>query len=301
MAYKSSRRVDSAALLRAPFQAMQWRLLLLWTVLLLIPVLVVAVPLLSALGDLLDHSIHAHAVARQFDLLLMGDAFQALARQHPLIHGSAAASLLCTVLLLPWLNGMVVAAGRSGRALGFGALLQGGLVEYGRMFRLLLWSLLPYAAAGYLFQLGLDRADDRADLAILESQAMTAQHLAWWFGGVVVVFAQLWVESARAAFMADGGLRSATLAMGRGLLQVLRRPFSSLLVYLLISLMGFALALALGLARVHTLAVGTHGLLLAFVLSQLVVVALGWMRVARLYALAEVARSLGTSRRANLL
>ena len=39
---------------------------------------------------------------------------------------------------------MVVASGRAGRALGFGHLLQSGLIEYGRMFRLMLWSLLPY-------------------------------------------------------------------------------------------------------------------------------------------------------------
>lgn len=293
MAYKSSRRVDLGAVASAPFAALQWRLLLLWVLLLLLPVAMAALPLMQALGGLIDHSTHAYAWARQFDVMMFGDVMQALGQQHGTLHGALMASLLLALLLLPWLNGMVVASGRAGRALGFGQLLQGGLQEYGRMFRLLLWSLLPYAVAFELVQLCLDKADDRTDLATLESQAMLAQHIAWWLSGVVIVVAQAWVESARAAFIADGGLRSATLAMLRGLGQVLRRPFSTLLSYLLITLLGFAIAAAFGLARAHTLAVGTHGLLLGFLLSQLLVATLGWTRAARLFALAEVARSLG--------
>lgn len=302
MAYKSSRRVDLAAVASAPFAALQWRLLLLWVVLLLLPVAVAALPLMQALGGLLDHSTHAHDWARQFDALMFSDVIPALGQQHATLHGALMASLLLALLLLPWLNGMVVASGRTGRALGFAQLLQGGLLEYGRMFRLLLWSLLPYAAAFGLVQLCLDKADDRVDLATLESQAMLAQHIAWWLSGAAVVIAQAWVESARAAFIADGGLRSATLAMLRGLGQLLRRPFSTLSSYLLITLLGFVIAMLLGWARVHTLAVGTHGLLLGFLLSQLVVATLGWMRTARLFALADVARSLGgPSRRSGLM
>jgi hypothetical protein len=82
---------------------------------------------------------------------------------------------------------------------------------------------------------------------------------------------------------------------------LLRRPFSTLSVYVLITLIGFALSLAFGLARAHTVAVGTRGLFLGFLLSQLVVAAMGWMRIARVFALADVARSLGgPSRRTGL-
>ncbi|MHA6204290.1 hypothetical protein ACXU4B_07700 [Dyella soli] len=301
MAYKSSRRVDAGAVMGAPFAALQWRLLLLWVLFLLLPVVLAALPLMGALGGLLDHSTHARACAQQFDALMFSDLVHELAGEHAMLHGALLASLLFVALLLPWLNGMVVASGRAARALGFGALLKGGLVEYGRMFRLLLLSLLLYVAAAGLVRLGLDIADDRSDAAVLESRAMTAQHVAWWVSGLVVVVAQAWVESARAAFIADAGLRSAAVAMMRGLLQLLRRPLSTLLTYLLITLVGFAMALAIGLARAHTTAVGTHGLLFGFLLSQLVVVVLGWTRMARLFALAEVARSLGgSSRRAGL-
>lgn len=300
MAYKSSRRVDMGAVAMAPFVALQWRLLLLWMLALLLPVVIATLPLLQVLGGMLDHSVHAHAWALQFDGLMFSDVAPALLHRQGVLHGAAMASLLLTLLLLPWLNGMVVASGRAGRALGFGALLQGGLTEYGRMFRVLLWSLLPYAAAGYLVQMGLDRADDRSDAAVLESQAMAAQHVAWWVSGAVVVIAQAWVESARAAFIADAGLRSATVAMLRGLAQLVRRPLSTFFAYVLVTAVGFAVVMALGLVRVRMLAVGTQGLLFGFLLSQLIVVALGWMRIARLFALADVARSLGGSRRSSL-
>lgn len=300
MAYKSARRVDMGAVALAPFAALQWRLLLLWLLATLIATLVAALPMLQALGALLDHSIHAHEWARQFDGLMFSDVGVALSRQHATLHGAGLASVLLMMLWLPWLNGMVVASGRAGRPLGFAQLLQGGLIEYGRMFRLMLWSVLPYALAGLLVQMGLDRADDRGDLATLQSQADTAQYLAWWAAGVVIVLAQAWVESARASFIADVGLRSASVAMLRGLLQLLRRPVSTLFVYLLLTAVGFAIALGLGLARVQTLAVGTPGLLWGFVLSQLVVVTLGWMRIARLFALADVGRSLGMGRRSGL-
>ncbi len=301
MAYKSSRRVDAGAVFGAMFSALQWRLLLLWVLFLLLPAAMAALPLLNALDALLSHSTHAHAWARQFDMIMASDVMHELGGQHPMFHGSLMASALFTVLLLPWLNGMVVASGRAGRALAFGPLVQGGLIEYGRMFRLLLWSLLPYAAAVSLVQWGLGLADDRVDAAVLESTATTAQHTAWWLCGAVIVIAQAWVESARAAFIADGGLRSAVVAMVRGLMQLLRRPFSTLLAYLLVTLVGFAIAFAFGLARIQTLAVGTQGLLLGFLFSQLVVMAMGWTRMARLFALAEVSRSLGGSSRRSML
>ena len=56
-------------------------------------------------------------------------------------------------------------------------------------------------------------------------------------------------------------------------------------------------AAALGVARAHTTAVGS-GLLLGFLLTQLAVAAMAWMRIARLFSLAEVARSLSGARRA---
>lgn len=290
-----SRRVDSGAVVRAPFAAMQWRLLLLWVLLLLLPTAVVTLPFWRALSGVLDHSIHAQAWATRFNATMVGDAMSVL-KASSWISGVALPGLLLTLLLLPFLNGMVVGAGRAGRTLGFSHLLQCGVVEYGRMFRLMLWSLLPYAVMGGLIHVALHMADGASDKAILESQADRASHLALFVAGVLFVLAQAIVESSRAAFIADTGLRSATRALGRGFMQLLRRPLSTLFSYLLISVIGYAIALALGIGRVHTPAVGVAGLVLAILLAQLVVLVIGWVRVARLFALAEVARSLSPSR-----
>ncbi|WP_266169511.1 hypothetical protein [Dyella subtropica] len=292
MAYKNTRRVAFGALMGAPFAALQWRLLLLWVLLMLLPAMVVALPLMHALGALLDHSVHADAWARQFDAMMFGDTVRELSDSHGALGGTFFAALAITLLLAPLLNGMIVGSGRAGRSLGFGQLLQSGVVEYGRMFRLMLWSLLPYAAAVMLVKTGMNMLDDKTEAVTLESQAVSATYLVAWLSGLWVVLAQVIVESGRAAFIADTGLRSATVAIWRGIMQLLRRPFSSLFGYLFITAIGFGIAFALGVARAHTTPAGGLSVLLAFLLSQLVVVAIGWMRIARLFALAEVARSL---------
>jgi hypothetical protein len=63
-----------------------------------------------------------------------------------------------------------------------------------------------------------------------------------------------------------------------------------LLFYVVVTVVGLLLASVLAVARLHVAAAG-GGFLIALVLSQLIVVTVGWMRVARLFALAEVART----------
>ncbi len=295
----ASRRVDLGAAMHAPLAAMQWRLLLLWVLVMLLPTAVVALPLWRTLSGLLDHSVHAQAWATHFSALMFGDTLSALSDNTGWLNGVALLGLLLTLMLSPFLNGMVIGSGRAGRVLGFSHLLQCGVVEYGRMFRLMLWSILPYAVMAALIGVvfhALGRVDDKA---VLESYVDSVTHMATWASVLLFVLAQAIVESGRAAFIADSGLRSATRAFGRGFMQLLRRPFSTLFCYLLISVVGYAIALALGVGRVHTPAVGVVGLVLAVLLAQLVVLVLGWVRVARLFALAEVARSLSSSRRSS--
>jgi hypothetical protein len=126
---------------------------------------------------------------------------------------------------------------------------------------------------------------------VLESQADTYASLAHWVLLIVFVLIQSIVESARAAFIADTTLRSATRALWRGIRQLVRRPLRTLLFYLVVTLVGLILASVFGIARIHVTAFGLFGFLFALVLSQLVVLVIGWMRTARLFALAEVARS----------
>jgi hypothetical protein len=288
MARTTAPRTGFGALFSAMAAALQWRLLLLWLLLMLLPATVVALPLWRSLADLLDHSVHADAWARQFDPLMFGDAAFALGRHAAWLGGAAWLGLVLTLLLSPFLDGMAVGSGRAGRKLGFGPLLQNGWIEYGRMFRVMLWSLVPYAVVALAAGAVSHMADRHADQAVLESQADAAAHAAHWVLLAVFVLMQAIVESTRAAFIADTSLRSATRAFGRGIKQLLRRPLKTLLFYLVVSLIGLAIAGALGIARIHTTA-ADGGFWLALLLSQLIVAALGWMRVARLFALARLA------------
>ena len=60
---------------------------------------------------------------------------------------------------------------------------------------------------------------------------------------------------------------------------------------MIVTLIGLLIAAVFSMARIHVTAFGAFGFLFALVLSQLVVVTIGWMRTARLFALADVARS----------
>lgn len=297
MTYKNARRVNLAALLRAPLVALQWRLLLLWLVFLLLPTAMVALPLWRALAGLLDRSVHAVAWAQHLDGLMLADVMSALGDQGAWLSGTGILALVFALLLAPLLAGMTVASGRVGRVLGFSQLLQSGVIEYGRMFRLMLWSLLPYAIAFAAAAMAFHAADAHAETAVLESRADLYQHLALGALAVLLVLAQAIVESARAAFIADAGLRSATRALGRGFMQLLRRPLSTVLTYLVVGAIGYGLAIVCGIWRIHTPAIGLGGFLLALLASELAVLLIGWTRVARLFALAEVSRSLIATRR----
>ena len=238
-------RAGLGSLFGALGAALQWRLLLLWLLLMLLPASVVAFPLWRSLGGLLDHSVHAGEWARQFDPLMFNDVGVSMVGHAGWLGGAAMLALVLTVLLSPFLDGMAVGSGRAGRALGFGALLQNGWIEYGRMFRVMLWSLLPYAVVAVVAAAGAFVARQHAEQAVLESQADAWSHGAHWVLLLAFVLAQAIMESARAAFIADTGLRSATRAFGRGFLQLLRRPFWTLLFYLVASVLGLAIAGAL--------------------------------------------------------
>jgi len=284
MAGTSVRRPGFGALVSAMLAALQWRLLLLWLLIMLIPATVVALPLWRVLAGLLDHSIHAAAWAQHFNAMMFGDVGFALSENVGWLGGTAILGLLITLAMSPFLDGMIIGSGRAGRTLSFAGLLQSGLVEYGRMFRLMLWSLLPYLAVAGVAMLGSHLAKDHADHAVLESQADSWASAAHWALLIAFALAQCIVESARSAFIAD--------TIGRGINQLLRRFFRTVFFYLVVSAVGLLIAAAAGVGRIHVTAVGTTGFLTALLLSQLLVFAIGWMRIARLFAFASLARSL---------
>lgn len=282
-----SKRSAVAALGQGALGGLQWRLLLLWVLISLLPTLVVALPLWRTLDALMGYSVHAEAWAKHFDGLMFGDVYTALGRDNPWIGMAFVAGVILTLAISPFLTGMAVAGGRAGRALSFGGLLQGGATEYGRMLRLLLLTIVPYGLFGLVAKAASSFADDKVDVALLPATADMYSYGALAIALLFFVIAQAVVESARAQFVADIVLRSAFRALGRGFMQFVRRPFASLLVYLVITLVGTGLAVLIAAWRGHTVATGS-GLIVAFLIVQLGVIVLGWMRTARLLALAGI-------------
>lgn len=284
-------RVGLGAFRKALWAALQWRVMLIWIVLMALPTAIVTLPVGRALGALLEHSVHANALAHQFNGLYMGDALMLLVRHNgSIINGAGLLGLVISLLLSPFLTGVVVTAVREPRSPGLGELMHGGLREYWRMLRLMLWSLLPYAIAILIGVAAHHVADKRADAATLQSVADRGYLAARIVLIVLLVLAHAIMETGRAQFAADGELRSATRAFGRGIVLLVRRPLAALGLYLGTSIVGYVLAGLVGMLRIRIEAVGA-GFVVAVLLTQVIVLILAWQRTARIGALATLARA----------
>lgn len=272
--------------------ALQWRLLLWWAILLLLPTFVATLPVWQLLGDNLDQSVYAARLAERLDLIAVSDLSSALREHYASAIGSGATvALILTLLLSPLLSSMSLAAARARDRLGFMALLAAGAQGYGRMLRLMFVAIIPLGIAGALSGLAFHLADKSAESALLEGDALHASHLALAVTALLVLLAHASVDSARALLGNDRRRRSAFVAWWGGCRLLVRRPLAVLGTYLVISLVGLAIAALLAYARMHVPALGAGGTLGALVLAQLLVLVLGWTRSARLFALMTVARN----------
>jgi hypothetical protein len=174
--------------------------------------------------------------------------------------------------------------------LGFGKLVHGGIAEYWRMFRVLIWSVIPlgiaFAICGGIGQW----SSGVAEKAILESSADTASHVATALMIVLLLLADASVDAGRAQFIHSVNRRSAIKAWWTGIKLVLRHPVAAFGQYLILTLIGLVLAGVFGVLRIRLGHVHLPGFLLSIVLTQLLVASLGWMKAARLYALASVSK-----------
>jgi hypothetical protein len=275
----------------APREALQWRLLTAWTVGLLLPTAMVAMPVWRTLAAALDASPLALAIARRFDMLAMEDLGVMFARVASAIGGAALLATVLAVALSPLLAGMTVAAARAPEPLGFVALAQGAAQWYGRMFRMLLISGLLFGVAAAIGGAAVYLARKWAERAILESQADGASHAAMALMIALFVLAHVTIEAARAQLAADETLRSGWHAWTRGLRLLGRRPLPLLLSYLGPMLLGLSVAALLLLVRMRLTPATVPSLVFGFVVTQLAVASIGWGRAARLFALTSLART----------
>jgi hypothetical protein len=267
-----------------------WRIIIVWIGITLIPSAVVSVPAGRLLSAELDHSVHASSWARTLDVSVVGDLILNAGKSVPVLEGALVISLLLTVVFWPFLTGMVVASAKETRSLGFVALVQGGVREYGRMLRMLLWSVVPLGIAGAIGGWALHVVNKRADAAILASQVAREHLLAVIALTALLIAAHVTVEAGRAQFSVDIHRRSAVKAWWRGLRLVFARPVAALGSYLLITAVGVILVALFVIARINSPQATFSGLLTSLALTELIAVAAIWMRIARLMALIQIAR-----------
>ena len=272
-------------------QALQWRLLLWWLLLLALPTFVASLPMWQMLGEYLDHSIYASRLAVALDGLAVSDLMTG-AREHyaSAIGAGGMVAALLTVLLSPLLASMTLAAARARYRLGVVPLFGSGVQGYGRMLRMLIVAIVPLGIAAVLAGVLVYMANKNAETALLEGDALHASHLALGIGALLLLLAHATVDTGRALLGNDRRRRSAWLAWWHGCKQLARRPVAVLGTYFLTTALGLALAGLLALARMHVPALGGGGTVGAIVLAQLAVLVLGWTRSARLFALMALAR-----------
>lgn len=289
---KVRRRSGLRPLFGAMRAAMQWRLMLWWAVLLLLPTLAASLPVWQMLGANLDHSVHAAQLAEKLDMLAIADLIGSARERFAAAIGSGGiVALALTLLLSPLLAGMTIHAARAPRRPGFIDLLSGGAQHYARMFRMLVWSVVPLVLAGILAGIAFKVAGKTAESAILESDAEHASRLALVAAVVVFALVHATIDAGRALLANERRRRSAIVAWWGGVRLMLRRPFSLLGVYVAVTGIGLVLAGLLALARLQVPALGAGGTAAAFLLTQLAVLVLGWMRSARLFAMMALVRA----------
>ena len=276
--------------LRATRPALQWRLVLLWLLALLLPALAASLPVWNMLGTAFDHSAQAAELARRLDLASINDLAGMGKQYGAAMTGGGIAALVLTLLLSPLLTGAAITAARAPQVPGFAALVAGGVLEYGRLARMLVWALLPLGLAGALAGVAIDAASERGAAAIVPSDASLAMTAAQVLAALLFLVVHATLDQGRAVLALDRRRTSAVKAWFAGLRVLARRPLAVMGTYLGVTILGLVLAALLAVARINTPPLGVAGFIGALLLTQLAVAVLAWTRCARLFALMEVAR-----------
>jgi hypothetical protein len=279
-----------STLRRAATLALQWRLLLLFTAAVLAPAALLAWPFWHVLSAQLDHSLYAAQWAQQLDGIAIPDLMSKLTENGDMISQAGITAAVLTLLLSPLLTGAVVAAARADQPLGFAKLLQGGVREYGRMGRMLLWTGVLLGVASAVGGAGMKMAEKYAEKAILEADATLAQRAAMLAMALLVLLVLVTTDAGRAQLAVFKLRTSAIKAWWRGCKLLKSRPLALLGYYLAITVVGLGAALAVTALRILLPQLGAFWFILGVLLAELAVALMAWMRIARLLALIDLSR-----------
>ena len=281
---------------RALRQMAQWRLLLAWWLVLTVPAVLVGLPVWQALSRQLDHSLLAPALARGLDPSLLAEALGQvfLAPSVVPVPVLGAFGLVWTLLFTPWLTAMAGVAIRQSAPLRWNELLRAGLADYGRMGRALVWGGVLLALAMAVGNGLTHLAERRGEHMVLESDALFWERLAQGLTWCLALLAVASAEAGRALLVLEPRRRSAVLASWRGLRSLLRDRARVLGLFLGLSLLAaLGLTLCTGLRWRLAGSLPTGGLALAWLLGQLGLLLLVWVRCARLCAVVDAGRMAG--------
>jgi hypothetical protein len=277
----------------------QWRIVILWLVLTLIPTALLALPVFSVLSAAFDSSVDVNAWAEHFHIGRFSDLGGLMTASFPFarpIEVVAASSVILLIFLSPFLNAAVIASAQANRSLAFAGLIQGGFTFYGRMLRVTIWSLVPL---GIVFAInhGISKLiDHNAEKAILESDIVLQHRLGWLVAFVLLFVVHVSIEAARAQFALDPSRRSAVLAWWRGVRLVKRRAVAALGSYFVIEVVAILVVFVLGILRINIPHAGGLGLALVTLLAEIAVAAIAWMQIARLLVLTQITRETARDR-----
>ena len=237
---------------------------------------------------MLDHSLLAPQQVDGVEPAVFIEVLMGMAQRGPAAT-SGTCAVLVLLLLLAWLTGIAMTAARSSQRLGFGALLKGGLTDYGPMARLWLWALVPLGLAGAVGAGVLYLVKQQAVTMTLEADAAHLRQAALAFSALLLLLALATLDAARAQWLIEPRRRSVIGAWWRGARLLVRRP-GRILLYLLLTGFGLMVAAVLGWLRIQLPPVSGLSFALALLLGQALTLVLAWMRCARLFALVAAAR-----------
>jgi hypothetical protein len=280
----------SAVLNRSARFALQWRLLLLWLILLLIPTVMMTLPLWQIISSQLSPVINSGALAHHITMNAINDIMYVMGVNKLLLQAAGMGAFIFTLLLSPFLSGAIVTAARAPSPLPMGKLVHGGIAEYWRMFRMLVWAIVPLGIAGAIGGGMMHWADTFAETAILESSADCAANVAMVVMLVLLVIADASVDAGRAQFVNSTSRRSAIKAWWKGFMMVVKHPLSTLGFYVAFTLVGLVLVAVFGLLRINLDHVNKIGFIVGLMLTQLIVLSTAWMKSARIFALAAASK-----------
>jgi hypothetical protein len=277
---------------RALARGAQWRYLVLFIVVMLVPTAIAMAPIHGFLKSLFDRSPRADALIAWLD----SSAFLEVVRQSSEPAGAGIGPSLFGValvgaLLAPMLAGAAVALARKSGPTELRSLLGDAAALYPQMVRMAFASIIPLAIAGGGAAAAFHFADQYSARSVLEASASNAMSLARFASILLFWLANATIEAGRAHFAAAPELRSALLAWWSGVRLTIRHPAQVLTLCLVTTILGVGTAAVVTGIRLRITQGGTGSIFFAFILAQVAVAALAWGRSSKLIGLAELIRT----------